>query len=77
MRLSRDEHILQRAFDRVERDLLLFSKRLFQMRKEIEYLRASLHELAEYNTLVLKGSELDQVGLRPEGNHESGTIRPE
>ena len=75
MRPSRDEHILQRAFDRVERDLTLFSKRLFQMRKEIEYLRASLHELSVYNTLVLKGSDLEEIHL--EDTHESGNTRPE
>ena len=75
MRPSRDEHILQRAFDRVERDLVLFSKRLFQMRKEIEYLRASLHELSVYNTLVLKGSDLEEI--HPEVFNEGSTRRPE
>ncbi len=61
MRLSRGEHELARAFDRVERDLLVFSRRLFQMRKEIEYLRSSLTELAEYAKLARIGTDLAEI----------------
>ena len=72
MRLSRGEHELQRAFDRVERDLLIFSRRLFQFRKESEYLRASLHELGDFCTLMHKGRDLEEI--RSEREEMDGVV---
>ena len=59
---SRDSHELARGFDRVERDLLVFSKRVFEIGKDIAYLRASLHELGGFLSLAPIGeSELEEL----------------
>ena len=61
-RPSQDSHELDRAFDRAERDLLLFSKAIFDLRKHIDYLRASLSELADHAKLErTKRSDLVEI----------------